>query len=87
MSISIKTPKELIKFISENQISDYEQIQTLCQGMFNKTFLPIQFGTDSRGTNFYLHHLRNYANEIDGGINNRSFIDMPEPFNIKDIFN
>ena len=83
--MTIKTIPELIKFIDEYNISDPDQINELCQNMFGKTFFLLQFGNETRGKEYYLHHLRNVQKDYDTtGTTERFFLNFPHPFLVKD---
>lgn len=85
--MTIRTIHELIDFIDTNNLENYEQINSLCDAMFNKKFCHVQISGTSYSKYYFLHHLRDFANDLDKGINERTFINTPYPFSIKDIFN
>lgn len=85
--MTIRTIPQLIKVIEDYEICDIIKINSMCDALFSKVFLPIQFGNNSRDKYYYIHHLRDFARDFDKNIIERPFIDMQSPFNIKDIFN
>jgi phage-related protein len=85
--MTIKTIPELIDFIDEYNIQDIQQINSITEAMFSKSFFAISFTDNPKDKYYFIHHLRNVQKEIETeGTTQRHFIDFPHPFNIKDIF-
>jgi hypothetical protein len=85
--MTIKTITELIDFIDEYNIQEMQQINSITEAMFSKSFFTISFTDKPKDKFYFIHHLRNIQKEIENkGKTERHFIDFPHPFNIKDLF-
>lgn len=83
----LKSIKDIVEFIDQYDIKDYEAIQDIVQKAIGKTFIPFTFSDDQlRPKEYYIKHLLIYDSLSSKEKEQKIWIDSELQFNIKDVF-
>jgi hypothetical protein len=83
----LKSTKDIVLFIEQYDIKDYEVIQDIVQKAIGKTFIPIHFSDgEVKAKEYYIRHLLLYEALTEEQKSQKIWIDSELPFKVKDIF-
>ena len=82
----IKSIKDIVSFIEQYNIKDYQSIQDICLKSIGKNFIPFHFSDgEKKEKDYYIRHLLIYDSLSNTEKQKKVWIDINEPFNIKDV--
>ena len=83
----LKSIKDIVLFIEQYDIKDYEAIQDIVQKAIGKTFIPFHFSdSEVKAKEYYIRHLMIYEGLSKEQKEQKIWIDSELQFNVKDVF-
>ena len=83
----LKSIKDIVEFIEQYDIKDYEAIQNICSNAIGKTFIPFHFSdSEVKAKEYYIRHLMIYEGLSKEQKEQKIWIDSELQFNVKDVF-
>jgi len=83
----LKNIRDVVDFIEQYDIKDYEAIQDICTKSIGKTFIPFTFSDGQvKAKEYYIRHLMIYEGLSKEQKEQKIWIDSSLTFNVKDVF-
>lgn len=83
----LKSIKDIVLFIEQYNIKDYQTIQDICTKAIGKTFIPFHFSDgEEKAKEYYIRHLMIYEGLSKKEQEQKIWIDSSLTFSIKDVF-
>jgi len=83
----LKSIKDIVLFMEQYNIKDYQTIQDICSAGIGKTFIPFHFSDgEVKAKEYYIRHLLLYEALTEEQKSQKIWIDSELPFKVKDIF-
>ena len=83
----LKSIKDIVSFLEQYDIEDYETIQDIVQKAIGKTFIPFHFSDgENHSKEYYIRHLMIYEGLTEEQKSQKIWIDSELQFKVKDLF-